>query len=134
MFELFIEGEPAPQGSKSVGRNGQLYESSKKVAPWRRAVANAVKTITFDQFDQPVEVWATFYLTRPRSVKRLLPHVPPDLDKLERGLNDALTQAGVWVDDSLVVRAHSQKFYADNSPAGCHVVIKQFSDVPLLII
>ena len=134
MFELFIAGEPAPQGSKSVGRNGQLYESSKKVAPWRRAVADAVGAITFEKFETPVEVWATFYLTRPRSVKRLLPHVPPDLDKLERGLNDALTIAGVWADDSLIVRAHAQKFYADDRPSGCHVIVREFSDVPLLII
>lgn len=133
MLSFTVLGEPAPQGSKSVGRNGQLYESSKKVAPWRRAVKAKVSELSFTPFDQPVEILVMFYLTRPRSVKRILPSIPPDLDKLERGLFDALTQAGVWADDSLVVKSSTAKLYADTHPAGAVITIRECTDLPLAI-
>lgn len=132
-----VSGIPAPQGSKNV-YNGRLVESSKKVGPWRAAVSQAVAA-TFqatgngDMFTDPVEIWVTFYLPRPRTVKRLLPSIPPDLDKLERGLFDALTIAGVWSDDSLVVKSHATKLYDDGHEPGAVIAIKKFQEVPIAI-
>lgn len=37
----------------------------------------------------------------------------PDIDKLQRAAFDALTEAQVWKDDSLVVDVHARKVYAD---------------------
>lgn len=122
-LEFFVPGIPAPQGSKKHVGGGRLVESSKKVAPWRKAVAETVAQLTFTPFDEPVEVWATYYLPRPSTVRRELPSVPPDLDKLERGLFDALTIAGVWADDSLVVDSHPSKRYADDSVPGALIRI-----------
>lgn len=135
MFTLQVSGEPAPQGSKRHVGNGRMIESSKKVAPWRKAVLEAVQEQhpELEAFDSPVEVTAIFYLTRPKSVKRAVPSVPPDLDKLERGLFDALTIANVWTDDSLVVRAHSMKVYADVYPPGVAVIIDRYDEIPLAI-
>ena len=122
-------GDPAPQGSKNV-YNGRLVEASKKLKPWRAAVADAVfrtfvATGDASQFTEPVIVYATFYLPRPKSVKRLLPSVPPDLDKLQRSLGDALSvDAGVLADDSLIVQWVSTKLYADSQNAGVRVAIK----------
>ena len=135
---FFAEGVPAPQGSKRHVGNGRMVESSKKVKPWRAAVNAAAllafeKTNSSEAFELPVEIWATFYLPRPKTVKRALPSVPPDLDKLERGLFDALTQAGVWADDSLVVRSHGAKFYADTHRPGALVAIEVVSDIPMAI-
>lgn len=130
-LELVIAGEPAPQGSKRHVGNGVMVEASKKVAPWRKAVAAAAKVALADDptpFTEPVVVWTTYYLPRPKSVKRALPSVPPDLDKLERGLFDALTQAGVWTDDALVVDSHPRKRYADNGEViGARVLIRTVS-------
>jgi Holliday junction resolvase RusA-like endonuclease len=100
-----------------------MVESSKKVAPWRKAVADAVFTRYIEtgddtSFTEAVEIWATFFIPRPPSVKRIWPHIPPDLDKLERGLFDAITLTGLWADDSLVVRSHAVKYYADVHAAG----------------
>ena len=124
-------GDPAPQGSKRHVGNGRMIEASKKVGPWRVAVAEAVAAaVPFEDkpvFTGPVRIMTTYYLARPKTVKRLLPSVPPDLDKLERGLFDALTQAGVWVDDSLVIRSLPTKLYADSRQPGAVVAI-----VPLL--
>jgi hypothetical protein len=55
----------------------------------------------------------TFVLARPRTVRRPYPSVTPDLSKLVRAVEDALTDAGVWRDDALVVRYHElEKRYA----------------------
>lgn len=122
-------GDPAPQGSKNV-YNGRLVEASKKVKPWRAAVADAVfraMVATHDerQFTEPVVVEATFFLPRPKTVKRLLPSVPPDLDKLQRALGDALSvDSQVLADDSLIVKWVSSKVYADSRDAGARVSIR----------
>lgn len=120
--EFFVPGIPAPKGSKRHVGNGRLIEASKKLEPWTRAILDVVSNMDqFVPFDEPVEVWATYYLPRPATVHRELPSVPPDIDKLERGLFDALTKAGVWRDDSLVVDSHPSKRYADGIPPGALV-------------
>lgn len=122
-------GDPSPQGSKNV-YNGRVVESSKKLKPWRKAIAEAVFraiTATGDDrsFSTPVVVYATFFIPRPKSVKRLLPSVPPDLDKLCRALGDALSIDSAIVDnDSLIVRWVASKVYADDHDAGVRVGIR----------
>lgn len=123
--------EPGPQGSKRHVGNGVMIEASKKVAPFRAAVADAVfrafvATGDDRQFTDAVVIWATFYLPKPPSVKRLLPSVAPDLDKLQRTLGDALSiNCQVLKDDSLIVRWHATKLYATNpADMGVRVAIK----------
>lgn len=83
-----------------------------------------------------MQVEVDFYLPRPASVsmkKRPLPIVPPDLDKLARGLLDGLNQGYdtgkvgdgvIYGDDSQVVSLIARKFYADDREPGAVVVIK----------
>lgn len=131
--------EPGPQGSKRHVGNGRMIEASKKVAPWRAAVALEIQKawLAFDGFvifDEPVEVEVTFYLPRPSTVKRILPSVPPDVDKLARSTLDGLVQGGALVDDSLVVNLTALKRYADGRPIGADIVIKTLqNDTPLLL-
>lgn len=132
MIQLRVYGDPAPQGSKRHVGGGRMIEASKKVGPWRRAVAEAALALgDHKPLDGPLEADVTFYLPRPKSVKRALPHVPPDLDKLVRGLFDALTIAGVWVDDALVVRTYACKFYSDLEEAGAEVTVAEVEDFAL---
>lgn len=128
-------GTPRPQGSKRYIGNGRFVEAS-DVKPWRKAIANAVETAFVASGDRtpftvPVVVYATFFLPRPKSVKRLLPSVAPDLDKLQRALGDALSvDSTALADDALIVRWHSVKLYADNQDAGVRVAIRtvEFDD------
>ena len=69
-------------------------------------------------------VHASFYLPRPKShftkrgVRLSAPWWPvtkPDLDKLTRALLDALTDAGIWRDDSQAVELHAEKIYHDQA-------------------
>jgi Holliday junction resolvase RusA-like endonuclease len=124
-FSFTVFGtDPAPQGSKkyvgtrrtAAGANIPLIiEASPKLPAWRKAVDDAVRQAMTDsgdlsKFEGAVKVEAVFYLTRKPSVKRDLPTVPPDVDKLTRALLDACK--AVWTDDALVVRLEVSKKYA----------------------
>lgn len=127
---LVFDVEPGPQGSKRHVGNGRLIEASKKVAPWRAAVALAVKNKWLDEqeiisFDKPVELAIHFFLPKPKSVKREHPSVPPDLDKLCRSTFDGLVQGGALADDSLVCRLIASKEYAENRPIGAAIHIRE---------
>lgn len=131
MGNFFIEGEPAPQGSKT-GRvvNGRvvMWESSAKVKPWRAAVTTVTKahmqlkdsTI----FSEPIELCLSFYLPRPKTVKREFPSVKPDLDKLIRSTCDGLKTGGLYTDDALIIALTATKQYAPiGMESGCHVLV-----------
>ena len=128
-ISLIVYGEPAPQGSKRIIKGRLVEASSAKLRKWRKAIADTC----LGHADQniilgPVHVEANFYLTRPQSVKfnkRPLPIVPPDLDKLCRGLLDGIGQSQViWGDDSQVVSLTARKYYADQHEPGAEVVIR----------
>lgn len=58
--------------------------------------------------------------------KRPFPIVPPDLDKLARGLLDGIGQSEViWGDDSQVIQLIARKFYADDRKPGAEVKITE---------
>jgi Holliday junction resolvase RusA-like endonuclease len=128
-LEFFAEGIPRPQGSKRYVGNGRFVEAS-DVKPWRAAIANAVftewvKTGDDRTFTDPVHVHAVFYMPKPKTVKRLLPSVAPDLDKLQRALGDALSvDCQALTDDALIVQWSSFKVYAEpGMPTGVRVKI-----------
>ena len=137
-FSFTVFGtDPAPQGSKkyvgtrrtAAGANIPLIiEASPKLPAWRKAVDEAVKEAMlqsgdFSKFEGAVKVEAIFYLTRKPSVKRELPTVPPDVDKLTRALLDACK--AVWTDDALVVRLEVSKKYAVGQ-SGVAVTISKY--------
>ena len=122
-IELRVFGLPAPQGSKKIIHGRLIEASGQKLKTWRKQIAEACQTKAgSDLVLGPVGVEVDFYLPRPASVrqsKRPLPIVPPDLDKLLRGLLDGIGPSGVvWGDDSQVVRIYATKQYADDSDPG----------------
>ena len=114
MIEIVVYGSPAPQGSKKfVGTNkagrGIMVESSKKVRPWRmdvKAAAEVARHGLPSPLDGPLIVSMVFTLPKPASApkkRRTWPDKKPDVSKLARSTEDALTDAGLWVDDARVV-------------------------------
>lgn len=126
-ISFIVFGDPAPQGSKSGFRNQhtgriQQVESSKKVKPWREAVKYAARLEIdarpgWTPLDGPLVAIMVFSFRRPRSHYRTgrnahlirdgAPSAPcsvPDLSKLLRSSEDALSDAGVWVDDARLTR------------------------------
>lgn len=134
MTELLIiaYGTPAPQGSKRHLGNGVMVESSKKVKPWREAVKHAALDALWPSWtplDGPIHLAVTFTFNRPQGhwrtgrnahlLRDAAPRYPagmPDLSKLIRSTEDALTDAGVWKDDARVVDVTASKRYADPGP------------------
>lgn len=120
---------PAPKGSYRFVR-GHAIPMSKREKPWRNLVADnariAMNREKFTQFsrDVPVSVRITFLMPRPQTVKRHMPTVSPDVDKLCRAVLDALTDAGVWVDDSQVVDLGATKIYTSGIHVGAHITVE----------
>lgn len=130
-------GTPGPQGSKAFkgmtkAGNALLVESSKKVKPWRKAVAEAANAACagaaewlgldgWVPLDGPLEVAMVFTLRKPLSAPkrtRTWPTRYPDVSKLCRSTEDALTAAGVWSDDARVVRYRDlAKVFPGEDPA-----------------
>lgn len=114
-FSLIVHGRPAPQGSKRHVGGGRLVESSKHLQPWRDAVrGEAQRHHHGAPLDGPLRLLVIFTLPKPVSAPKrrtTWPDRVPDLSKLVRATEDALTDAGVWVDDARVVETASAKRY-----------------------
>jgi crossover junction endodeoxyribonuclease RusA len=117
---ITVVGQPAPAGSKRyVGQSkagrGIMIESSKAVKPWREAVKAAALEAMAGRpvMEGPLRAAMIFTLPRPKSAKKAsdTPCRKPDLSKLVRSTEDALTDAGVWADDARVVTLVARKCY-----------------------
>lgn len=126
-IDLDVVGDPASQGSHAI-MNGRIVQvNSAKHKAWRKAIVE--QTILPDDWqpiDEPCELIVNFYLPRPKTVKRGLPSVPPDLDKLIRSVGDALVVAGVLADDSRIVRISARKAYANGIEPGATIRVTTF--------
>jgi Holliday junction resolvase RusA-like endonuclease len=125
-FTISVTGDPASQGSHAI-MNGRIVQvNSKKHKAWRTAiVTEAISALpkNWEPLDEPVELIVNFYMPRPTSVKRPLPSVAPDLDKLVRSVGDALAIAGVYTDDSRIVRISARKLYAQGIEPGATIEV-----------
>lgn len=122
--EFDVHGLPAPQGSKRAFVNRytgrvQMVESSNKVASWREDVKTAAETarsILPARLDGPLALGVVFTMPKPaskpswwpqgvtwRRTMQWRPAGMPDLSKLLRSTEDAITHAGLWRDDARVV-------------------------------
>lgn len=125
---ITVRGLPAPQGSKKHLGHGVMVESSAKVKPWRQDVKYAALEAVGDDWtllDGPLVASMTFTFARGKGHYRtgrnahllrdgapLRPAVVPDLSKILRSTEDALTGV-VWADDARVVEyARLGKHYA----------------------
>lgn len=130
---FFTPGVPAPQGSKKgFYQHGRvvLVESSKKVKPWRAAVAQAAMAACPPVETGPVRVHIIFHMPRPKSLpKRVKEHVKrPDVDKLVRSTLDALTGVA-FPDDSNVTDLSARKQYVNPGEAsGATIRIERISE------
>jgi Holliday junction resolvase RusA-like endonuclease len=138
MIEFTVPGVPQPQGSKTRGRHGGVYEDNPQTLNWRNAVtaAGAAAMSGDAVLDRPVAVDAVFSFIRPRVHYRTgrfstmlrdaappYPSTKPDLDKLCRTVADALT--GVVIrDDCRIVQWHAVKVYGPRAQA--HITVSEF--------
>lgn len=129
-FEVYGKAQPA--GSKRAFRNHHsghiaVVDANAKSKPWKQEVAAAANA-AYDGtslLTGPLAVTFVFTVTRPKShygtgknsqvLKPSAPSDPtirPDLLKLARGIEDALTGV-LYVDDSQIIEEHLYKCYGD---------------------
>ena len=134
MFQLFVPGDPRPQGSKKAFNRGAhivLVEANKDLPAWREHMKQqfALKMMELDnRFDVAVSVQLAFWLKRPKSVKREYATQTYDIDKLTRAVLDSLTQGGVIKDDSYVVDLVVRKSYDDLHDSGVLVSVVPYDN------
>lgn len=118
-LQVTADGVPRPQGSKKAfvrGGKAVLVEQSEGLKEWREHVASSASThMQYQGLEMienaPVEVRLVFAMPRTKAMKPTDPLTMiqrPDIDKLERGILDALTGV-VFKDDSQVCVVHKVK-------------------------
>jgi Holliday junction resolvase RusA-like endonuclease len=141
---FFVEGTPRTKGSlRALQRrrpDGSTYvtlieQGGPALALWRALVTTEAKRQMRGAlpFAGPCRVHCVFYFAPPRKRPDNSPYAwggkRHDLDKLERAIYDALTDAAVWQDDSQVATNFSEKRYAgEGIPAGVFVEVDQLTE------
>jgi len=129
ILEEWIPGTPRPQGNpQQITKNYHRYPST-TVEHRNNVIRHLGDVWNQPPIDGPVKLMAAFSFQRPKAhygtgrnsevLKLSAPveHIQtPDTDKLLRLLCDALTIAGVIVDDRLIVAVVGRKCWADGQP------------------
>lgn len=145
---LFVPGEPAPGGSKKGFYNKNLKRvlmvpDCPRTKPWMNIVAAyARRAYPNKPLEGPIRVSYLFQFIRPeghygsgRNCRKLKPSarqhmtVKPDLTKIERSTEDALTGI-IWKDDSQVVSCTKDKIYVDRytGDPGVWITVEEITD------
>ena len=138
LHKFDVLGIPKPQGSKKAfNANGRamLKESGGlSHAAWRNAVAEAAQREADTHPDTPHEgplVVQILYrfpmpLSRPKLIRQLgiaWKTTSPDIDKLDRCINDGLMAGGLIKDDATICVMYSRKVEIANGWAGATIII-----------
>ena len=119
-----VYGIPVPQGSMKAfipkgWKRAVITSDNMRTKPWKTEVTGAARDAIgrgplVRPIEGPVAIDIEFYLPRPKAAPKRItyPGKKPDLDKLVRAILDALTNAGVWKDDSQVVAVIATKSFA----------------------
>lgn len=140
LFSLTVQGHPATQGSKKAflrgsGKNKKivLVEMDAKLPAWRQAIIDQARETLGPDWppaDGPLFVEAQIYLPRPKkSSFGEFPAGPPDLDKLQRAIGDALTHAKAIHDDARIIKWIAIKAWGtEHFPAGIEIHVSAAGD------
>lgn len=113
MIRFSVDGRPIQQGSmRYIGNGRMIHNKSTELLAWRGLIALKAQQAGCVPINGAISIKLEFRVARPKSVKRALPIVAPDLDKYIRGCLDALTGVA-YIDDSQVVCITASKRYAD---------------------
>jgi len=126
-LRVIAHGAPATQGSKKGfirGRKVVMVEMDEKLPGWRAAVEAAARLAAgpkWETIDGAVSVSGEIQLLKPRTTKYPdYPAGPPDLDKLQRAIGDALTNSRVIADDARICHWNVRKVWAEDAAGNGH--------------
>lgn len=133
-IEFTVFGKPEPQGSSRafiIGGKARITSANPNLYSFRQEVTKAAlrerggPDLVFGKH-VPVRLTCLFTLRRPPSIpkKRIEHVVRPDVDKLLRGVADALKGA-IWHDDAQVIEMTGRKQY--RALEGVHIVVEEIA-------
>lgn len=105
-----MPGKPIPQGSLKFINGRPIHHRATDLAVWRADIARTALENNVQCVEGPVTLGLLFCMPKPRTVKRSLPYVRPDLDKLIRAVMDGLTGVA-YEDDQQVCSLTADKVY-----------------------
>lgn len=128
-LEFVVNGVPVPQGSMRRSKHGAIIHSSAKLKAWRNAVRDAAileaKRQGWRTCDAPCALSLTFLVPAPkRPMHPGHASTKPDLDKLVRGIGDAL-EGVVYSNDSRVVSINAGKYPCNPRSACVRVCVER---------
>lgn len=139
-IRFFVPGHPKPGGSKrgfyiQKLKRVVITEDCKQSKDWRAVVALKASEACRTPLQCALRVRFEFLISRPkghygtRGVRPTAPRFPsvkPDVTKLIRSTEDALTGI-VWRDDAQVVSQAASKIYTEGGP-GCWIEVQAIGD------
>jgi crossover junction endodeoxyribonuclease RusA len=125
LLKFEVKGLAVPQGSKAGVIRGKTKKGTPKVVmidsatgldAWRAQVVSAAQLAAGHEWtpvDAPVMCQLWVFLPRPKATRfREYPAGPPDVDKLQRAIGDALKMAKILTDDARIVQWIAGKRWA----------------------
>lgn len=128
-----VRGIPVGQGSmKHIGGGRMIATNDKALKAWRSDVATAFlveqnRLGELVQFTGAVKLLVKFCVQRSKAAeKRTYPVTPYDLDKLIRGIGDAISvNSSLVLNDSQIVVIEASKIFSDGCPYGAHITVTE---------
>lgn len=134
MFSAWIEGKPAPQGSKKafvINGKAVLVESAAGNKTWRKTVTQAIiANRSYKKFEGAVNMSLVFYMPKAASNKTQQMTQKPDIDKLCRSVLDAASDSELIKDDSRIVLLSASKKWAEDGQPGVMIMVWSADDTP----
>jgi crossover junction endodeoxyribonuclease RusA len=120
LLKFAVRGTAIPQGSKVLVQRGKktimIDSNAHELHAWRDRVATAAQLAAgpnWEPLNRPLMVTMLVFFPKPPGTGfRDYPAGPPDTDKLQRAVGDALTQSGVIKDDARIVQWIAGKRWA----------------------
>jgi len=125
-LEFTVIGTPKPQQRPRAVNRGGFSKVYSPMTEWKERVIKAASELREQghYFDSPLKVLINYHFSRPKShygtgknkdkLKDSAPkhHIKrPDLDNLNKAVLDAIGDAGLWKDDSIISILSSHKGY-----------------------
>lgn len=111
MIEFIIESEAVPKARPRQGRNG-FYTPSKTIRFEKLVAWYYLKNHGTKHEDEPLKMEIEINVKKPKSCKRKLPTVKPDIDNQIKSILDGLNGLA-YSDDKQIVEVKASKKYSD---------------------
>lgn len=122
MHRFFFDSEPVPWARARTCR-GRFF-TLPRVREYQRGLQAELRRFYTDlPIEGALRLELIFQVTKPKSVRRVYPHVKPDIDNLTKCVLDAFNGL-LWIDDAQIVSLEAMKVYHERP--GVHLTVKPF--------